>query len=212
MSSFPSISIPSDPIPIPLFLMPTFGSSSSGGPSLGFSMGGGIHSTSTNPMRNSTSSSVSVPFGWNISSGFGVVPSYNGGSGMLEGFKFPWINTPFPGGTSLGGKFSPWDGFTFVNTFGPGGFFPETNFGNVFPVESTFTPRGTFGFGSSHAHESATIPRGTHSLRATQPSNSTNIVRPLGPSSTTETSPTSQYSFSHTLFPFLAMLEFPNLS
>jgi hypothetical protein len=63
-----------------------------------------------------------------------------GATVLQGGFNFPWVSTPFPGGTSLGGKFSPWGGFPFVNTSGPGGFFPGTNFGNVFPGGSTFTP------------------------------------------------------------------------
>jgi hypothetical protein len=92
-------------------------------------MGGGNPSTSTNPMTNLTSSGVGVPFGWNISSGFGAIPSQSRGSSMLEGFIFPWVSTLFPGGPSLRGNFSSWGGFPFVNTSGPGDFFLKTNFG-----------------------------------------------------------------------------------
>jgi hypothetical protein len=79
---------------------------------------------------------------------------------------------------------------------GPGGFFPGTNFGNVFPGGSTFPPRGNplggiFGSRSSHALGGATILVGTHSSGAPQPSNSTNIGGPQGPSGTINTSPPS---------------------
>jgi hypothetical protein len=105
MSSFPSTSLPSIPMPIPSVSMPTTRSSSSGGSSLGFSMGSGIPSTSTIPMSGLTLSSVGLPFGWNIPSGFGAVPSQAGGSNTSGGFNFPWVSTPFPRGTSLGGNF-----------------------------------------------------------------------------------------------------------
>jgi hypothetical protein len=148
-------------------------------------------------------------------SGFGVVPSQTGGSSTSGGFNFPWVSTPFPRGTSLGGNFSSWGGFPFVSTSGPGGFFPRTNFGNIFPGGSTFPPGGNplggiFGSGSSHAPGGATIPVGTHSSGAPQPSSSTNIGGPQGPSGTTETSPPSQSSFAP--FPFLATLDLPDLS
>jgi hypothetical protein len=45
-------------------------------------MGGGNPSTFANPMSSPRSSGVGIPFGWNISSGFGVVPSQGGGSCM----------------------------------------------------------------------------------------------------------------------------------
>jgi hypothetical protein len=132
-------------------------------------MGGGTPSTSTIPMSGLTSSGVGVPFGWNFPSGFGVVSSQDGGSSMSGGFNFPWVSTPFPGGTPLGGKFSNWGGFPFINTSGSGGFFPGTNFGNVFPWRVyTYpwgkSPGGMSSPGSSHAPGSATIPGGTHSL------------------------------------------------
>jgi len=98
MSSFSSISIPNIPMPIPLVMMSTLGSHSSGGASLGFNMGGGIPSTSTIPMSGPTSSGVGLPFGWNIPSGFGTDPSQYGGRNMLGGFNFPWVSTPLPDG------------------------------------------------------------------------------------------------------------------
>jgi hypothetical protein len=98
VSSFPSISIPRFHRPIPSISMPTYGSFSDGGTSISFSMEGGNPSTFANPMRGPTSSGVGVPFRWNISSGFGVVPSHTGASSMLGGFKFPYVSTPFPWG------------------------------------------------------------------------------------------------------------------
>jgi hypothetical protein len=101
VSAFPSISIPSDHIHIPSIFSSYFEYFSSGGPSLDFIMGGGIPSTSTIHMSSMTSSSVGVPFGWNILSGFGVVSSEVGATTMLGGFKFPWFRTPFPRGRPL---------------------------------------------------------------------------------------------------------------
>jgi len=75
VSLFPYGSLSSIPMPIPSILIPTTKYSSSGGPSLGLNMGGGIPSTSTIPMSGLVLSGVVLPFGWNISSGFGVVPS-----------------------------------------------------------------------------------------------------------------------------------------
>jgi hypothetical protein len=94
--------------------MPTSGSFSSGGASLGFSMGGGNPSTSTNPMSGLTSLGVGVPFGWNISSGFGVVPSQDGGSSTSGGFNFPWVSTPFPGAHPLGEIFHNGEDFPLL--------------------------------------------------------------------------------------------------
>jgi hypothetical protein len=137
---------------------------------------------------------------------------------MSGGFNFPWVSTPFPGGTPLGGKFSNWGSFPFINTSGSWGFFPGPNFGNIFPGGSTSIPggnplRGTSSPGRSHAPGSATIPGGTHSSGTPQqPSGSMNVGGPQGSSGTTKTSSPSQYSFSHTSFPFLTMLDLPDLS
>jgi hypothetical protein len=152
-------------------------------------MGGGIPSTSTIPMSGLTSSGVGVPFGWNIPSGFGVVPSQDGGSSMSGGFNFPWVSTPFPGGTSLGVNFHS-GRLSLYQYLGSGGFFPGTNFGNIFPLGSTPIPGGNplggmSGLGRSHAPGSATIPRGTHSLGTPQPSSSMNVGGPQGSSGTT---------------------------
>jgi hypothetical protein len=78
MSYFPSISLLSVPTPIPSILKHLTISSSSGGVDHGFSMGGRIPSTSTIPMSGSMLSGVSLPFGWNILSGFGAIPSQVG--------------------------------------------------------------------------------------------------------------------------------------
>jgi hypothetical protein len=72
--SFPSINLSRIPTPIPSISIP-FGSSSGGGSSLGFGMGGGVHSTSTIPMSIPRLSGFGLPFGWNILSGFVVVLS-----------------------------------------------------------------------------------------------------------------------------------------
>jgi hypothetical protein len=120
VSSFTSIGIPSIPMPIPSILMPTYRSFSNGGSSLVFSMGGGNPSISTNSTSGVTLSSVVVTFGWNIFSVFGVFPSQDGGSSTSGGLNFPWVNTPFSGGPSLGGNFSQWGCFLFVNTSCPG--------------------------------------------------------------------------------------------
>jgi hypothetical protein len=205
MSSSPFVSLPSVYTPIPSILIPTFRSSSSGGLSFGFIMGGGIPSTSTIPMSGPVFSRTSSPFEWNMSSGFGVVPSQSGGNNTSGVFNFPWVRTPFLGGTSLGGNFSPWGGFPFVTTSSLGGFFPGTDFRNVFPGGSTFTPEGIFGSRSSHDLGGDTIPVGTSSSGSPQPYSSNNIGGPQSPYGTTETSPPSQYSFS--LLPFLAMLD-----
>jgi hypothetical protein len=182
-----------------------------GGKSFGFSMGGGNPSTSGNLMSIPTLSGAGLPFGWIFSIVFGIVPSQIVGNNSTSGdFKFSWVITPFLGGPSLWGNFSPWGYFPFVNKSSPGGFFLGANFGNFFPGGSTFTPRGMFSSRSSHAFGSATIPRGTHSLGAFQPSSSKNIRGPQGSSRTTKTSTPSQYSFP--LFPFLIMLELPNFS
>jgi hypothetical protein len=105
MSSFPFVSIPSVPMPIPSIMIPTYGSSSSGWLSLGFNMGSGTPSTFTNPMSALPLLGVGLPFGWNISSSFEPVPSQAGVSSIFRGFNFSWVKTPFPGGTSLGGNF-----------------------------------------------------------------------------------------------------------
>jgi hypothetical protein len=80
VSDFPSISIPNIPTPIPLVVMLKSRFYSSGGPSLGFSTGGGIPSTSTIPISILVMSSVGFPFSWNIPSGFGIVPTQSRGS------------------------------------------------------------------------------------------------------------------------------------
>jgi hypothetical protein len=76
-------------------------------------------------------------------SGFGPIPSHTEGSSKNGGFNFPWDITHFPRGTSLGDNFSQLGGIPFFSTSGLVGFFPMTNFRNIFPVGSTFTPRGT---------------------------------------------------------------------
>jgi hypothetical protein len=154
--------------------------SSSGGKTLGFNMGSGFPSTSTIPMSSLTLSIVGLAFGWNIPSGFGTVPSGDGGNNTSRGFNFPWVSTIFPGGTSLGGKFPQWGGFPFIHTFGPGGFFLGTIFVNAFPLGSTPTPkgnplRGTSIHGSNHVPRSATILGGTHSSGTPHPSDNTNV-------------------------------------
>jgi hypothetical protein len=106
VSSFPSISIPSIPMPIPSILMPTSRSFSGGGSSLGFNMGGGNPSTSTNPMSNPTSLGAGVPFGWNISSGFGVVPSQLGVVVHQEVSNFLGLAHPSLGAHPLGEIFT----------------------------------------------------------------------------------------------------------
>jgi hypothetical protein len=103
VSPYPSVILPSVSTPIPSILTPTFGSSSSGGASFGFNMGGRILSTSTISMSNLVSSGTSSPFGWNMSSGFGVVPSQAGGRSTSGGFNFLLVS----GGTSMGGNVSP---------------------------------------------------------------------------------------------------------
>jgi hypothetical protein len=110
---------------------------------------------------------------------------------MSGGFNFPWISTPFPGGTSLRGKFPQWGGFPFIHTYGLGGFFPWTSFGNTFPLGSTHTPRGTPSLGRNHAPGSSTIPGGTQSYGTPQPSNITNVRGPKGSSGTSRTSSSS---------------------
>jgi hypothetical protein len=62
----------------------------------------------------------------------------------------------------------------------PGGFFPETKFGNIFPGGSTFPSRGnplgeSFVSVSIHAPGGFTILVGTHASGSPQPSSSTNI-------------------------------------
>jgi hypothetical protein len=94
---------------------------------------------------------------------------------MSRGFNFPWVSTPF-----LGGNFSQWGRFPFINTSGPGGLLPGTNFENMFLLGSTHTLggnplRGMFGPGRSHAIGSTTIPGGTHSFGTSQPFGSMNI-------------------------------------
>jgi hypothetical protein len=87
-------------------------------------MGGGIPSTYSIPMSDLTFSSVGFPFGWNIHSGFGTIPSYYMGSNVLGGFNFWWVSTHFPGGTPPRGKFSQLGGYIFIHTFGPKGSSP----------------------------------------------------------------------------------------
>jgi hypothetical protein len=77
-------------------------------------MGSGNPSTSTNPMSDPASSGAGVPFWWNISSGFGPVPSQAGDSITSRGFKFPWVSIPFHEGTSLRGNLSPWGYFPLL--------------------------------------------------------------------------------------------------
>jgi hypothetical protein len=81
-------------------------------------------------------SSVGFPFGWNIPSGFGIVPSQYGGTLFLGdlishgvahyflGRSIPSTHTIIPRGTSLGGNFAQWGGYPFIHTSSPGGFFP----------------------------------------------------------------------------------------
>jgi hypothetical protein len=80
MPYFLSIIIPRIPTPISLVSIPTYRSNSSGGKSLGFNMGDIIPSTYAIPTSILVMSSVGFPFGWNMLSGSGVVPSYSRGS------------------------------------------------------------------------------------------------------------------------------------
>jgi hypothetical protein len=89
VSSFPSLSLLRISTPILSIPIPTFGFYSGGGLSLGFIMGSGIPFTSTIPMSGMVSPNASSPFGWNIPSGFGVVPSQARGNNTSRGFKFP---------------------------------------------------------------------------------------------------------------------------
>ena len=174
--------------------MPTSGSFSGGGSSLGFNMGGATPSICTIPMSGSMSSGAGVSFRWIFSSGFVAIYSQPRGSSISGGFNFPWLSTTLHRGKSLGGNFSPWGGFPFINTSIYRGFFLGTNFGNIFPVGSTSflggNPLGsTSTLGSSHAPRYGTIPGGTHSLgKPQQTSSSMNIGGPQGSSRIIETS------------------------
>jgi hypothetical protein len=149
---------------------------------------------------------------------FGFVSSYPVGSSMLGNFNFPWVRTPFPRGTPLGGNLLNWGRFPFINTLGFGGFFLGPNFKNVFLGGYTYIPggnpfEGMSIIGSIHAPESATVLGGNHYLvTPQQPSSSMNVEGPQGSSETTKTSYPSQYSFAHTLFPFLEMVDLPDQS
>jgi hypothetical protein len=97
------------------------------------------------------------------------------------------------------------------------GFFLRTDFGNMFHEGYTHIPRGiplgdTSSPGRIHAPGSATINRGTHSSIIPQPFGSKIIEGPQGSIETSNTSPTSQYSFDHMSLPFLVTLDFPDLS
>jgi hypothetical protein len=82
--------------------------------SLCFSMGNITPSASTIPMSSLASSGVSLPFKWNIPSGFLVFPSQVGGSNVSRGFNFPWVRIPFPRGMSLGEKFPHGEDFPLL--------------------------------------------------------------------------------------------------
>jgi hypothetical protein len=151
--------LPSVHTPIPSTYIPTSRFFSSGGPRFGFNLGSGAPSTSANPMTNIMSLGACTLFGWSMPSGFEVFPSQPGGRDTYVGFPFPWVSTPFPGGTFLRGNWI----FPFVHTSGPGGFFPETSTRNPFLGGFISSPGIFFGGGSSHTPSSATIPRGTHS-------------------------------------------------
>jgi hypothetical protein len=168
LSNFLSISIPNIPTSIPSIMILTYRYFSIGGLSLGFCMGGGIPSTSTIPMRGLTLLGVGVDFGWNIPSSFGAIINHPRGNSMSGGFKFRSVRRPFPGGTSLGGEFSHWGGFGFINTSVYRGFFSRNNFGNAFLIGSIYIPGGnhlgeTFFLGTNNVARSATI-LGEHTL------------------------------------------------
>jgi len=156
--------------------------------------------------------SVDFPFLWNIPSGFGIVHSQSRGNNVSRGFNFPWVSTPF-----LGGNFVQWVGYPFIYMYSPRGFFPETSFGNTFPLGSMPTPSGSLLGGissprSSHAPGSASILGGNYPSRTSNPSRSTNMGGPQSSFRSQGASSSSQYSFSHTLFPLLETLYFPYFS
>jgi hypothetical protein len=142
VSSTPSISIPSIPMPIPS--MPTSIFFSSGGMSFGFNMGSGAPSTSTNPMSGQHHQCVVYLLGGVCLVVLGLFLVNLGVVVLLEDFLFHGLAHLSLGGTSLGGNW----GFPFVNTSGPGGFFLGTNFGNIFPGGSTFSPWGKSPWGN----------------------------------------------------------------
>jgi hypothetical protein len=131
-----------------------------------FQLGGWNSLHLRHSMSGSTLMSVDFPFGWNIPSCFGDVPSQFGGSNVSRLFNFPWVSTHFPGGTSLGGNFSQRDGYPFIHTLSLRGFFPGTIFCNMFPLGCTPTPGGNrlggmYHLGRNHYPGSTSIPGGT---------------------------------------------------
>jgi hypothetical protein len=146
-------------IPIPYIAMPTLGSLTCGGASLGFIYRSGTSSTPSVPIGILGIPNSNFQFVWNVSSGFGVVTIHYGGNDDYRGFKILWGSTlisgssiPFMftyvlkgncclgssgpsvyptivGGNPPGGSYTQWGGYPFIHISSPGCYFFMASYG-----------------------------------------------------------------------------------